>query len=765
MPDPADYPVLLIDDDLRMEGAEGSVARAIVAALGARSCSVLEAFTFQEGLNIFLSRPQVGCIVLDWDIPGGEVAGDSLTAADLIATIRERNPWVPILLSTHRMGIFAIPSPLLPLISAYLWKFEETPEFIAGRIRQLLDRYLSTLLPPFFGALVDYTREYRYSWHTPGHMGGVAFQKSPAGSEFYRFFGEGTLRADLSASVPELGSLLEHSGVVGAAEDHAAAVFGADRTLFVTNGTSGANAIVWSALVGPGDRVLVDRNCHKSVVHAMIATGAVPVYLRPQRNAYGIIGPVPETEFARVRILEGIEQSSNPGQGEKFPFRLAILTNSTYDGLCYHTGTVRELLTGLVPAIHYDEAWLGYARFHPLYTDRFGMAGDQDQRSGPLIFSTQSTHKVLAAFSQASMIHVRAGESGSLPASLPHAFSLHSSTSPQYAIIASLDMAARMMEGSAGRMLIGDTLEEAVIFRRKVAALSKEFTTGGNKGWFFLPWQSPAVYPSGSPETDGITWLQNNPAPWLLDEGPGWHGFQDTSEGFLMLDPLKVTLLTPGISPDGRMEPDGIPAVVVARYLREQGIVVEKTGYYSFLVLFTIGITRGKSGTLIAELVRFRERYLSNTPLREVFPDLVRDYPRQYSAMGLTDLCRAIHQSFREADLPILGHEVVSELPDMAMTPSEAFNRLVRGVVEEVPVGSLAGRVPAVLIVPYPPGIPLIMPGERFGGPGSPLVRYLTSVCDFRDQFPGFEHEVQGLIVRERDGKPCYSIYCVDETA
>jgi arginine/lysine/ornithine decarboxylase len=182
-------------------------------------------------------------------------------------------------------------------INEYIWVMEDTPEFIAGRINAAARRYREHLLPPFFGELVKFSKDFEYSWHTPGHAGGIAFLKSPAGRAFHAFFGEQLFRSDLSISVGELGSLLDHSGPVGEAERYAAKVFGADQTYFVTNGTSTANKIVFFGSVTKDDVVLVDRNCHKSSEHALTMTHSVAVYFMPTRNRYGIIGPIPPSAF------------------------------------------------------------------------------------------------------------------------------------------------------------------------------------------------------------------------------------------------------------------------------------------------------------------------------------------------------------------------------------------------------------------------------------------------------------------------------------
>ncbi len=757
-----EFPVLFIDDELHSDTAEGRASREIVKELKDEDFPVIEALTARDGLHAFLSHPHVSCIIIDWDLTP-EPADGMLTAADLTAIIRERNPKVPIFLNTEKLAISAIPLGVISRIDGYIWKLEDTPAFIAGHIKRAAKNYLSDVLPPFFRGLMDYVEDYRYSWHTPGHMGGVAFLKNAAGRIFYNFFGENTLRADLSVSVPELGSLLEHSGVVGEAERKAAEVFGADRTYFVTGGTSAANRIVWLATVTPGDLVLVDRNCHASVMHAIIMTGAIPVYLMPARNDYGIIGPIRSGEIRPEIIAEKIRRCPLVEDPASHPVRLAAITNSTYDGICYSTERIEESLREMVEYIHFDEAWSGYARFHPIYAGRFGMRRSTDP-ADPTVFATQSTHKVLAAFSQGSMLHVRQGRGAVDHARFNEAFMMLTSTSPQYTIIASLDVATKMMAGHSGKFLVEEALEEAIVFRKKMVAVAEEIRASPlspENYWWFTVWQPDCIMDQETERGDQV--LQEDASCWLLNPDEVWHGFDGIEEGYAMLDPVKVTILTPGIGPGGKMEEWGIPAAVVTRYLRESGIVVEKTGYYSFLVLFTLGITKGKSGTLLAELFRFKALYDGNSPIEEVFPGLVREYPARYAGRGLADLCREMHGYLRDESIAATLKNVYATLPEPVMTPAEAYRRLVRGEVTAVPASELEGKTVAVMVVPYPPGIPVIMPGERCGAATRAVVDYLTASQEFDTLFPGFENEVHGVDVVTREGRRVYYVYCVSE--
>ena len=620
--------------------------------------------------------------------------------------------------------------------------------FLARQVARAARNYLDGLLPPFFKALVQHTAQSNYSWHTPGHGGGVAYRKSPVGQAFHQFFGENTLRSDLSVSVPELGSLLDHTGPLAEAEERAARNFGADHTYFVINGTSTANKIVWHSMVGRDDLVLVDRNCHKSILHSIIMTGAIPLYLCPERNELGIIGPIPLSEFSRESIQAKIDAS--PLARGRVPnssgamVKLVVVTNSTYDGLCYNAELIKQTLGNSVEVLHFDEAWYAYAAFHEFYAGRYGM-GTARSADTPLVFTTHSTHKLLAAFSQASMIHVQDGGKRQLDRDrFNEAFMMHISTSPQYGIIASLDVASAMMEGPAGRSLIQETFDEALSFRRALANLRQNLSSDD---WWFTIWQ-----PAKAEGADDV--MTEN---WLLQPQADWHGFGDVAEDYVLLDPIKVTLVMPGLTADGTLDQRGIPAAVVSKFLWERGLVVEKTGLYSFLVLFSMGITKGKWSTLLTELLEFKRSYDANLPLANVLPSIAQAGKAFYQEMGLRDLCDALHACYRENATAKALKRMYTVLPEVAIKPADAYNQLVRGEVEAVPIEQLEGRIAAVMLVPYPPGIPLIMPGERFTAQTRSIIDYLEFARTFDQSFPGFDADVHGL---QREGGR-YTVDCI----
>ena len=719
-----DYPIAVVDDDYGAESAGGRVIRALVAAFEARGHRVLAGLTVEDARAGRVLYTGLSAVLVSID---GFADRDALIEAldRIVSLALARAPDLPVFLYGERRMPDDPPIALMERIDGYLYLHEDSPGFMAGYVSSAIHRYLDAMLPPFFKALSRYTDAAKYSWHTPGHGGGVAFMRSPVGQAFHRFFGETALRADLSVSVPELGSLLDHAGPVREAEREAAQSFGADATFFVTNGTSSANKIVWSGLVGPDDAVLVDRNCHKSIVHALIMTGARPIYLLPSRNRYGIIGPIPRRQFDAKEI-----ERRAGGR-----IRLATVTNSTYDGLCVNADAVKQALSPVADAVHFDEAWLAQAHFHEFYRGFHAMSDGEPV--APLVFSTQSTHKVLAAFSQASMVHLKEGTAHRLdPERFNEAFMMHSSTSPWYGIIASCDVAARMMRGTAGRTLVDETLREAAAFRRSVAALGEAFAGRGD--WWFRLWE---------PEDAGLE--QDG---WMLEPGASWHGFGDISEDFSLLDPMKVTILCPGLDDEA-----GIPAPIVAKFLWSRGIVVEKVGTYHFLILFTLGVSRGKWSNLVTELLAFRAHYEANTPLADVMPELLRA-SRTYERMGLRDLCDAQHAAYRAARVLAIQNAIFAELPEMVLTPQQAHAELAGGRIELVPLERLKGRVLARMVVPYPPGIPLIVPGERVTSPL--IIDYLRFAAEWDRQFPGFEADIHGV---RKDESGAYLLDCTRE--
>ncbi|MER2098117.1 MAG: Orn/Lys/Arg decarboxylase N-terminal domain-containing protein [Pseudomonas qingdaonensis] len=742
------FPILIVHRDIKADSVAGDRVRGIAQELVQDGFTILPAVDYAEGRLVAATHHGLACMLI-----AAEGAGENThllqNMVELIRLARVRAPHLPIFALGEQVTLENAPADAMSELNqlrGILYLFEDTVPFLARQVARAAHNYLDGLLPPFFKALVQHTAQSNYSWHTPGHGGGVAYRKSPVGQAFHQFFGENTLRSDLSVSVPELGSLLDHTGPLAAAEARAARNFGADHTFFVINGTSTANKIVWHSMVGRDDLVLVDRNCHKSVLHAIIMTGAIPLYLCPERNELGIIGPIPLSEFSREAIQAKIE--ANPlAAGREPRVKMAVVTNSTYDGLCYNAEMIKQVLGNSVEVLHFDEAWYAYAAFHEFFAGRYAM-GTSRSADSPLVFSTHSTHKLLAAFSQASMIHVQDGGARQLDRDrFNEAFMMHISTSPQYSILASLDVSSAMMEGPAGRSLLQEMFDEALSFRRALANLREHLA---DDDWWFSIWQPPQV--------GGIHRVATE--DWLLQPQAEWHGFGDVSEDYVLLDPIKVTLVMPGLDAGGSLGEHGIPAAVVSKFLWERGLVVEKTGLYSFLVLFSMGITKGKWSTLLTELLEFKRNYDANTALLQSLPCVAQLDPLRYHGMGLRDLCEQLHECYRANATAKQLKRLYTRLPEVVMKPGDAYDKLVRGEVEAVPIERLIGRVAAVMLVPYPPGIPLIMPGERFTESTRSIIDYLSFARAFDRGFPGFVADVHGP---QHEVGDVYTVDCIRE--
>jgi arginine/lysine/ornithine decarboxylase len=669
---------------------------------------------------------------------------------DFIQEVRRKNTDVPIYVYGETKTSRHLPNDILRELHGFIHMFEDTPEFVARHIIREAKVYLEGVQPPFFKALLDYAEDGSYSWHCPGHSGGVAFLKSPVGQMYHQFYGENMLRADVCNAVEELGQLLDHNGAIGESERNAARIFNADHCFFVTNGTSTSNKIVWHHTVAPDDVVVVDRNCHKSVLHAIIMTGAVPVFLKPTRNHYGIIGPIPQSEFEPEAIQAKIK--ANPllkGVNPKKAIpRVLTLTQSTYDGVLYNTETIKQMLDGYIPNLHFDEAWLPHAAFHPFYGTYHAMGKKRARPVHSMVYSTQSIHKLLAGISQASHVLVQDSQKNKLDRHLfNEAYLMHTSTSPQYSIIASCDVAAAMMEPPSGTALVEESIAEALDFRRAMRKVDEEY----GKDWWFKVWGPDGLVEDGIGRADS----------WVI-KGAGktskWHGFGKLADGFNMLDPIKATIVTPGLDLDGKFDNAGIPASIVTKFLAEHGVIVEKTGLYSFFIMFTIGITKGRWNSLLTALQQFKDDYDRNQPMWRILPEFCQKY-KKYERMGLRDLCQHVHTLYAKYDIARLTTDMYLSDLTPAMKPSDAYAQIARRNTERVSVDALEGRITTSLLTPYPPGIPLLVPGEVFN---KKIVDYLKFAREFNLLCPGFETDIHGMVEEVADdGVKRYFADCV----
>ena len=740
------FPIVIIDEDFRSENSSGLGIRAMAEAIEKEGFEVLGVTSYGDLSQFAQQQSRASAFVLSIDdeefSPGPDLDPAVLNLRSFIEEVRWKNNDVPIYVYGETKTSRHLPNDILRELHGFIHAFEDTPEFVARHIIREAKSYLESIQPPFFKALLDYAEDGSYSWHCPGHSGGVAFLKSPIGQMYHQFYGENMLRADVCNAVEELGQLLDHNGAIGASERNAARIFNADHCFFVTNGTSTSNKMVWHHTVAPGDVVVVDRNCHKSILHSIIMTGAVPVFLKPTRNHYGIIGPIPHSEFeidaikAKIRanpLLQGVD-------ADAVQPRIMTLTQSTYDGVLYNTETIKGLLDGYIENLHFDEAWLPHAAFHPFYGHFHAMGRKRDRARTSITYAVQDSQET-------KLDRHLFNES----------YLMHTSTSPQYSIIASCDVAAAMMEPPGGTALVEESIDEALDFRRAMRKVDEEY---GDADWWFRVWGPEELGEEGIGRTKDWV-LKKTDADGVQSGGEdSWHGFGDMAPGFNMLDPIKATIITPGLNLDGRFEDTGIPASIVSKYLAEHGVVVEKTGLYSFFIMFTIGITKGRWNTLLAALQQFKDDFDKNQPLWRTMPEFCAKQPR-YEQMGLRDLCQHVHKMYAKYDVAILSTDIYLTDHTPAMTPSDAFSHIARRTTQRVPIDALEGRITTCLVTPYPPGIPLLIPGEVFN---AKIVEYLKFNRDFARECPGFETDIHGLVQEKgEDGQMHHFADCVAE--
>jgi arginine decarboxylase len=751
--------VLLIASEVgQTDSVSDRAMERLVDAIRKEGYEVVRTSTPEDGLSLVMSDPSHSAILLDWDLEGDNQF-DERAALQILRAVRRRNKKIPIFLIADRTLVSELPLEVVKQVHEYIHLFGDTPAFIANRVDFAVERYHEQLLPPYFRELKKYTDQGAYSWDAPGHMGGVAFLKHPVGMEFHRFFGETLFRSDLGISTAQMGSWLDHIGPPGDSERNAARIFGADWTFYVLGGSSTSNQIVGHGLIAQDDIVLADANCHKSICHSLTVTGARPVYFKPTRNGYGMIGVVPLKRFSRESVQELIARSPFSKDAPSLEPCCAVVTNSTYDGLCYDVDRVVQELAPSVPRVHFDEAWYAYAKFHKIYKHRYAMGVPDEMPERPAIFSVQSTHKMLAAFSMGSMVHVKLSDRAPLDFDqFNESFMMHGTTSPFYPLIASLDVAAAMMDEPAGPTLMTETIQDAIAFRKAMASVAHRLRAAANNGdgWFFRLFQPEIITDPTTGETiifeeasDHL--LETQPSCWTLKPGQDWHGFQDAdiADEYCMLDPTKVTILTPGVNAQGEVGELGIPGAILTEFLDSRRVEIARTGDYTVLVLFSVGTSKGKWGALLENLFEFKRLYDTEAALEEALPELVAKYPVRYRDVTLKELSDEMHRAMVELNLPGLVNESCDEDFDPVLTPAQTYQKLVKGETERIRFQEMAGRIAAVMLVPYPPGIPMSMPGERLGGPNTPVMKLMMAMEEFGKRFPGFEREVHGIEVDE----------------
>ncbi|MEP8907864.1 ornithine decarboxylase [Enterobacter roggenkampii] len=629
---------------------------------------------------------------------------------------------------------------------------------ISGKAQEFLEletaasRYEENLLPPFFDTLSQYVEMGNSTFACPGHQHGAFFKKHPAGRQFYDFFGENVFRADMCNADVKLGDLLIHEGSAKHAQKFAAKVFNADKTYFVLNGTSAANKVVTNALLTRGDLVLFDRNNHKSNHHgALIQAGATPVYLEAARNPFGFIGGIDDHCFDDAYLRDLIREAAPEKADEPRPFRLAIIQLGTYDGTIYNARQVIDKIGHLCDYILFDSAWVGYEQFIPMMAETSPLLLELNEND-PGIFVTQSVHKQQAGFSQTSQIHKKDNHIRGQARFCPHkrlnnAFMLHASTSPFYPLFAALDVNAKIHEGESGRRLWAECVELGIEARKAIIANCH----------MIKPFIPPVV--AGRPWQDHPTRaIASELRFFSFEPGAKWHGFEGYASEQYFVDPCKLLLTTPGIDAEtGEYTDFGIPATILAHYLRENGIVPEKCDLNSILFLLTPAESRDKLAQLVAMLGQFEQHIEDDTPLADVLPTIFQKYPVRYRDYTLRQLCQEMHDLYVSFDVKDLQKAMFRKesLPEVVMNPQDANQAYIRGNVELVRIRDAEGRIAAEGALPYPPGVLCVVPGEVWGGA---VQRYFLALEEGINLLPGFSPELQG-VYSEKDADGIKRLY------
>lgn len=726
-------------------------------------------------------------LVLDENTDYTDVAAAVFTDLDtkLINDVYNTRFEIPIFVILKNMD--KLDSELMKKVYGVIDGNKFDAKLYSREIETAASQYEENVLPPFFKVLSNYVEKGNLQFDCPGHQGGQYFRKHPAGRYLYDFYGENVFRSDICNADVALGDLLIHEGPAMDAEKHAAKVYNADKTYFVLNGTSTSNTVAVNAVVAPGDLVLFDRNNHKSIYNsALIQSGGNPVYLETARNPFGFIGGIDEHCFNEDYLRKEIAKVAPEKAKDQRPFRLAVIQLGTYDGTIANAKQVVDKIGHLCDYILFDSAWVGYEQFIPMMRDCSPLLLDLNEND-PGILVTQSVHKQQAGFSQTSQIHKKDKHIKGQKRYVDHkrfnnSYMLHASTSPFYPLFAALDVNARMQDGEAGKKLWADCVKLGIEARKSVlknCSLIKPFipTTVNGKRW--------AEY-----DTEEIA---NNIDFFKFVPGEKWHSFEGYGENQYFVDPNKFMLTTPGINVEtGEYEDFGIPATILANYLREHGIIPEKNDLNSILFLLTPAETSTKMESLVTQFAQFEQLVKEDAPLSKALPSLYNKNIDRYRGYTLRMLCQEMHdfyknndaktcqkQLFRAASFPeramvpqdinedALG-EVAAGLEGSkkyssakrVMTPQEANWEFVRNNTKLVPLDRILGEVALEGALPYPPGVFCVAPGEKWSKVAQ---KYFLILEEGINKFPGFAPEIQGVYLeKEDDGVKAYG-YVLDK--
>ena len=634
---------------------------------------------------------------------------------------------------------------------------EINEEEFSKELNEAADKYEEEMLPPFFDVLSKYSRRGNLQFSCPGHQGGQYFMKHPAGRAMYEYFGENIFKSDICNADVDLGDLLIHEGPAMSAQTYAAKVYNADKTYFVMNGTSTSNSVVINAIVSPGDLVLFDRNNHKSIYNsALVSSAGKPIYLETARNPFGFIGGIDAHCFNEEYLRSEAAKIDSEKAKEKRPFRLAVIQLGTYDGTIYNARQVVNKIGHLCDYILFDSAWVGYEQFIPMMRECSPLLLDLKPED-PGILVTQSIHKQQAGFSQTSQIHKKDSHLKGQKRYVDHkrfnnAYMLYASTSPFYPLFAALDVNARMQDGEAGRKLWADCIKVGVEARKDILERCELLKP-------FIP-----------PVVDGKLWqdypteeIANNIEFFKFYPDEKWHSFEGYGENQYFVDPNKFMLTTPGINVEtGEYEEFGIPATILANYLRDHRVVPEKNDLNSILFLLTPAESTSKMKGLVDHLVRFENLIKEDAPLSEVLPKLYAKYEERYKGYTIRRLCQEMHDFYKKNDAKTYQKLLFrkNSLPEYVMNPNEANVELKRNNAKLVSLSHIVGEIALEGALPYPPGVFCVVPGERWNNVAQ---KYFSILEEGINNFPGFAPEIQGVYLEKEDGKVRAYGYVLDK--
>ena len=660
-----------------------------------------------------------------------------ITAAELAAFVLPKADEVAYQKTQELMAKDGLQVPVILVDAGESLSKEE----LQNKVAQAAQQYEEENVPGFLRDLINFADEKPVSYTTPGHHNGQFYEKHPAGVVFKKFFGDNMLRADVSDTVAELGDTLTHGGTPLDSEQEAAQAFNADKVYYVTNGTTSSNTICANAVLSEGDLVLFDRNNHKSLYNsALIMTGAKPVYLPTSRNPLGLIGPVISNDLDEEKIRAEIAKVDPERAKAKRPFRMAVLQLETFDGVFYNAKWLLDKIGKLCDYVLFDCAWGGYEQFVNIMK-QLSPLQYQYTDDDPGILVTQSIHKQQAGLAQTSQIlkkdtHIKGQKRYVDHKHFNNAYLKYVTTSYSYPIYASLTVNTALAKGEAPKKWWEEAMKKGIRFRKTLNQKSKLFKT----------LNAQEINEKSEQE------LMDNLSYWKMEETDDWHGFKGIAKDEAIISPLKLTVVCPGINlATGKYEKTGIPGKVIGEYLTEKRVITCKSDLYSTLFLLTPGERDADLEALLTSFLEFEEYYLRDAPLEQVLPRLVKQNPERYQGYTIRQLCQEMHEYYAKNEIYKLQKELFLKktFQDYKMTPAEADKLFMKNEGELVDLDEIEGRIALEGALPYPPGVFIVAPGERWQKID---VDYFKILMGAIDKFPGFDPEIQGVYLNKDTG-------------